>query len=70
LIFRRGRREEHHVVLDAERHKLKTPKSDHRPQPKRAVRTCHLERWRELEVFHATTPLPDAPTVGVWTVGP
>jgi hypothetical protein len=69
-ILRRGRREEYHVILDAEKHELKTPEHDHRPEPERAVRTCHLERLARTRDVARDYPLPGAPTVGVWTAGP
>jgi hypothetical protein len=53
-MLERDGREEYHVVLDTERHELKTPEPDRRPEPERMVRTYHLERWRELRVFHTT----------------
>jgi hypothetical protein len=56
LILRKGRREEYHVVLDVERHELKTPEPDRRPKPERVVRIYHQERWQELGTFHVTTP--------------
>jgi hypothetical protein len=47
---------EYHVILVAERHELKTLEPDHRPKPEWVVETCHLEFWRELDVFHMTIP--------------
>jgi hypothetical protein len=44
------------VELVAESHELKTPEPDRRPQLERVVGICHLERWRELGVFHVTIP--------------
>jgi hypothetical protein len=35
--------EEHHVVLDPERHELQTPKPDHRAKPQGVVKARHLE---------------------------
>jgi hypothetical protein len=47
---------EYHVILVAERHELKTLEPDHRPKPEWVVETCHLEFWRELDMFHVTIP--------------
>jgi hypothetical protein len=37
------RGEEYHVVAAVEGHELKTPEAEHRPGPKRLLKTTHLE---------------------------
>jgi hypothetical protein len=41
--LKRDRWEEYHVILDAERHELKTPEPNHRLKPEWVVETGHLE---------------------------
>jgi hypothetical protein len=55
-MLKRDMWEEYHVIFDAGRHELETPKHDHHPKPEWVVETCHLECWRELGVFYATIP--------------
>jgi hypothetical protein len=64
------RREENHVILDAERHELETPEPDHRPKPEWMVETYHLESWREQNVFHATSPylVRQLSVLGLWVL--
>jgi hypothetical protein len=38
-----SRREEHHVIVEAKGHELKTPEPDHRVKMQRVLRISHLE---------------------------
>jgi hypothetical protein len=51
----KDRRGDYHVVLNVEWQELQAPEPDHRPKPEWMMKDCHLESWRELEVFHVTS---------------
>jgi hypothetical protein len=40
-----SRQEEHHFVVEAKGHELKTPEPDRRAEPQRVLRIVHLESW-------------------------
>jgi hypothetical protein len=48
--------EEHHVIVKAKRHELKTAKLDHHAELQRLLGVGHLEPWWESDVYTWRSP--------------